>query len=173
MVIRNANLNDAEGIGKVHVDSWRTTYQNIISDEYLNSLSYERRTDLWMKNIGMKENTVIVAENDQGQIIGFANGSKRKDNNEGDSIDLTSIYLLETYQGKGIGKMLLKELFEHFKEEGYKTVYVEVLEANKTCLFYEYYGAELVDTIQIRIAGKQLNESVYCWESVDEVLEKL
>lgn len=27
--IREATINDAEGIAKVHVDSWRTTYEGI------------------------------------------------------------------------------------------------------------------------------------------------
>lgn len=173
MIIRKANFIDSEGIAKVHVDSWRSTYENIIPKEYLDNLSYGQRTELWKKNIGDKKNLVIVAENNEGQIIGFADAWKREKNNEDHSIDLTSIYLLESYQGKGVGKMLLKELFEYFKSAGYKKVFVEVLEENNTRLFYEYYGAILVDTIQINIAGKKLNESVYLWDSVDEVLEKL
>lgn len=173
MIIRSASLLDAEGISKVHVDSWRTTYENIVPKEYLDNLSYSQRTELWKRNIGDKKNFVIVAENNGGQIIGFADAWKRENNNEDHSIDLTSIYLLESYQGKGVGKMLLKELFEYFKSAGYKKVFVEVLEENNTRLFYEHYGAILVDTIQINIAGKKLNESVYLWDSVDEVLEKL
>ena len=51
MIIREANLDDAKGIAKVHVDSWRTTYKNIIPDEYLNNLSYEKREQLWTNNI--------------------------------------------------------------------------------------------------------------------------
>lgn len=173
MIIRKASLIDAEGIAKVHVDSWRTTYENIIPKDYLDNLSYNQRADLWKNNIRNKENFVIVAENDEGQIIGFADAWKRENNNEKNSIDLTSIYLFETDQGKGIGKMLLKELFEYFKKEGYRKVYVEVLEENKTRLFYEYYGAKLVDTIQINIGGVELKESMYRWDSVDEVLERL
>lgn len=173
MKIRNAVLEDAEGIAKVHVDSWRTTYRNIISKDYLDNLSYEQRTDLWKRNIGKKGNFLIVAENNEGQIIGFADAWKRENNTEENSIDLTSIYLLKTYQGKGIGKNLLKELFEYFKRGEYTKVFVEVLEENKTRLFYEYYGAILVDTIEISIGGAQLNELVYRWDSVDKVLEKL
>lgn len=35
MEIRKANLNDALGVAKVQVDSWKTTYKNIVPDEYL------------------------------------------------------------------------------------------------------------------------------------------
>ena len=34
MKIRQANIEDAQGIGKVHVDSWRTTYKGILPDDF-------------------------------------------------------------------------------------------------------------------------------------------
>lgn len=61
-----------------------------------------------------EDNYVAIAENNEGQIIGFADAWKRETNVVENSGDLTSIYLLEEYQGKGIGKKLLKELFWHF-----------------------------------------------------------
>nr|CDQ32556.1 hypothetical protein BN993_01973 [Virgibacillus halodenitrificans] len=35
MEIRKANLIDALGVAKVQVDSWKTTYKNIIPEAYL------------------------------------------------------------------------------------------------------------------------------------------
>lgn len=173
MTIRKAKLSDATSIAIVHVDSWRTTYKDIIPDDYLDNLSYDQRTELWKRNIAREDNDVIVAENNEGKIIGFADAWKRETNKEKNAIDLTSIYLLEEYQGKGIGKKLLKELFRHFKRQGYERVFVKVLEENETRYFYEYYGAKLVKTVQIKISGKILNELIYEWDSVDDVIEKL
>ena len=51
MKIRKAVIADVKGIAKVHVDSWKTTYRDIISDEFLNKLSYESREKLWASNI--------------------------------------------------------------------------------------------------------------------------
>ncbi|MEA1854613.1 MULTISPECIES: hypothetical protein [Cytobacillus] len=45
--IRKAVIEDAMGIAKVHVDSWRSTYATIFPQEYLNRLSYEKRETLW------------------------------------------------------------------------------------------------------------------------------
>ncbi len=72
MTIRMATIEDAKGIAKVHVDSWRTTYKGIIPEDFLNNLSYEKRTELWIRNISRTDNYVIVAENPEGEIIGFA-----------------------------------------------------------------------------------------------------
>ncbi|MFK4392310.1 hypothetical protein ABH916_004238 [Peribacillus frigoritolerans] len=51
MLIREASLADAEGIAKVHVDCWRTTYKDIMASDFLDKLSYEKRKDIWIKNI--------------------------------------------------------------------------------------------------------------------------
>lgn len=173
MIIRQANLNDAEDIAQVHVDSWRTTYKGIIPQEFLNNLSYKHRSNLWQTNIQRDHSYVLVVENDFGEIVGFADTWKRENNTEALSGDLTSIYILEEYQGKGIGKSLLKELFKHFKILGYEKVFVDVLEANNTRYFYEHYGATKVKTIEIKLGDKVLNESIYLWENIDEVIKKL
>ncbi len=173
MPIRQAVSGDAPGIAKVHVDSWRTTYKGIIPDRFLLNLSYEQRTELWDRNIAAADNFVVVAENEEGEIVGFADGSKKATNSVPNSGDLTSIYMLEAYQGKGLGKKLLEPLFEHFRRQGYRKVFVEVLEANKTRYFYEYYGARLIQTVPIVIGGTTLGESIYEWADVDDFLKRL
>lgn len=172
MKIRKATIKDAKGIANVHVDSWRTTYKGIIPQNFLDKLSYDKRADLWRTNISNVNNYVLVAENDIGGIIGFTDGSTRETNLEPHSSDLTSIYLLEEYQGMGIGKQLLKEMFISFKQKNYKKIFVDVLAENKTRFFYEYYGAEYVKTVQINIDGKLIDEIVYVWNDLDKVLEK-
>ncbi|WP_145410695.1 GNAT family N-acetyltransferase [Paenibacillus xylanexedens] len=173
MRIREATIHDAEGIAKVHVDSWRTTYKGIIPGEFLANLSYEQRTELWINNIKRTDSFVVLAENTEGEIIGFADCWKRKTNTIPDSGDLTSIYILEEYQGQGVGKELLKQLFVRFNSLGYQKIFVDVLEDNKTRYFYEYYGAHLSTSVQIKIGGRILNELIYEWDNVDDVLARL
>lgn len=173
MIIRKANFKDAQAIAKVHVDTWRTTYEGIIPTEFLDKLDYSERKNSWENNIMRTENVVFVVENEEGQIIGFADTSRRENNLELNSTDLTALYLLEAYQGKGVGKLLMKTLFEHYKNQGYDKIYVDVLADNNTRYFYEYLGAEFFKNIKIKIGGKILDESTYVWKSVNDVLEKL
>lgn len=72
-----------------------------------------------------------------------------------------TLYLLEDYHGKGIGKQLLKGIFHYFHQKIYQTIFVEILAENKTRYFYEYYGAELIKSLEITIGGKVLEELVY------------
>lgn len=168
--IRNATLTDAKGIAKVHVDSWKTTYKNIIPNDFLQKLSYEQRTNSWIKNISEENNYVFVAENDQKEIVGFADCGKRESNHIEHSGDLTSIYILKEYQGQGIGKQLMHQLFIQFEKLGYNRVFVEVLEDNNTRYFYEYYGAKYLKSEKIKIAGANLNLLIYEWDDVPSVL---
>ncbi|NIK12602.1 GNAT family N-acetyltransferase [Alkalibacillus almallahensis] len=173
MMIREAEFQDAYSIGIVHVESWKTTYKNIIPDDFLDNMSYERRSDKWKDNIAQNDQYVFVAENDDGEIVGFADCGKRDENTTENAGDLTSIYLLEAYQGRGIGKELFKQLFFKFNELGYNRVFVEVLEGNDACRFYEHYGAKQIKSEQVKIGGAELNLLTYEWEDVDDVISKL
>jgi ribosomal protein S18 acetylase RimI-like enzyme len=170
MIIRKARLSDAQGIAKVHVDCWRTTYKNIIPSDFLDKLSYDQRTELWVKNISNEKSYVFVAENNEGHIVGFADGGKRETNLVEHSGDLTSIYVLQEYQGLGIGKKLVQQLFTKFNELGYKTIFVEVLEDNQSRFFYESLGAEWLKSEKIKIAGAELNLLVYEWKDIRSIL---
>ena len=173
MQIRKAKMDDAAGIAKVHVDSWRTTYKGMMPQSFLDRLSYDERTALWEKNMADATNEIYVAENENGQIIGFVTGGKRAENTEAGATDLTAIYLLEEWQGLGVGKQLLKQIMSCFQEQGFRKVYVDVLAANKTRHFYQYYGAEYVKNVQFEMDGETIDEELYVWNSVEAVLKKL
>ncbi|MDM5293189.1 GNAT family N-acetyltransferase [Peribacillus simplex] len=170
MLIRKANVADAEGIAIVHVDCWRTTYKNIMPSDFLDKLSYGKRKDVWIENISKDGNHVYVAENNEGKVVGFISGGKRETNKVEDSGDLTAIYILEDFQRMGIGKKLIKELFFIFEKLGFHTIFVEVLEDNNSRFFYEAFGAELLKTEKIKMAGAKLNLLVYEWKDISPVL---
>ncbi len=98
MRIREAVLEDAEGIARVHVDSWRTTYKGIVSETVLQQLSYEQRAENWRRGIG--KNALYVAEDESGRIVGFATGGKERTGNYDVDGELYAIYLLNEVQGK-------------------------------------------------------------------------
>lgn len=165
MKIRAAKLSDASGIAKVHVDSWRTTYKNIIPDQFLKNLSYQRREELWINNI--PKGNVFVAENDEGKIVGFSSGGKERSGKYKEyQGELSSIYILKEFQGQGIGKALAKPVIEELEKLGVNTMLVFVLEDNNSKLFYEAMGGKIIDKIEVEIAGKKLNELVYGWDNI-------
>lgn len=169
ITIRKAILSDAKGIAKVHVDSWKTTYANIISNEYLSNLSYERREKMWTN--GIPNGGVYVAESHEGRIIGFSTGGKERSGNyNGYDGELFAIYVLKEYQGKGIGKALIQPVIDDMKGMGLHSMLVLVLKDNTSRLFYESLGGRIIDTVEVEIDGKKFSELVYGWEDIRNIL---
>jgi L-amino acid N-acyltransferase YncA len=165
MKIRQATPADARGIAKVHVDSWRTTYKDMFPAEYLQSLSYESREELW--NQVIPNRYVFVVENDQGDIVGFSSGGKERTGNyPGYEGELYAIYILQEYQGNGIGRKLVMPLIEVFKKEGIHSMIVLVLDENPSKYFYQSLGAIEIDQLSDTIAEKEVIELVYGWKNL-------
>ncbi|MGI8383858.1 N-acetyltransferase family protein [Robertmurraya sp. P23] len=169
MMIRKALPADAKGIAKVHVDSWRTTYKHIFPEDYLQSLTYESHEELW--NGVIPNGYVYVAENHQGEIIGFSSGGKERTGDyPGYEGELYAIYLLQEYQGKGIGRQLVKPLIEQFTNDGIGSMTVLVLEENPSKHFYQSLGAIEIDRLQDTLVGKEVIELVYGWKDLSIIL---
>ncbi|MGK7949088.1 MAG: N-acetyltransferase family protein [Xenococcaceae cyanobacterium] len=168
MLIREARLEDAGAIARVHVDSWRSTYQAIIPESYLARLSYQKREERWRKMLGDStekdgQHFIYVAENNLKQIIAFADGGIER---EGDSVyrgELYAIYILEAYRGQGIGRKLVKTIAEKLSQSGLRSMLVWVLEDNPACQFYQALGGQKVKQKQVELDGVKLNEIAYGW----------
>ncbi|WP_254052723.1 GNAT family N-acetyltransferase [Bacillus sp. V59.32b] len=104
MNVRKASMGDAQGIANVHVNSWKTTYKGIISDDYLNSLEINERLAFWVKIIEEGKSIVFVAENDKGEIVGFSSGGEEQTNDPKYTAEVYAIYILEGYQKTGWAK---------------------------------------------------------------------
>jgi ribosomal protein S18 acetylase RimI-like enzyme len=166
--IRKATLSDSKGIAKVHVESWKTTYANIVSDEYLKNLTYESREQIWINSI--PNGGVYVAENNQGEIVGFSSGGKERSGKyKGFDGELYAIYILKGYQGQGIGKALVQPIMDEIIGMGFNSMLVVVLKDNVSRIFYEALGGKKIDELEVQIAGNQLTEFVYGWKNVRDI----
>lgn len=165
MVIRKAELRDIPEIAKVHVDSWRTTYKGIVPDTYLNNLTYESREQIWKR--GIEENHVFIAEDEYGQIVGFATGGKERTGKyEAYKGELYAIYLLEEQQGKGLGEKLFMAVVDDLKTKKLNTMLIWALEENPACGFYEKLGGKKIDTAEINIDDQKLDEIAFGWDDL-------
>ncbi len=166
MLIRKATEKDAVDIARVHVESWRTTYKGIVPDLYLNNLSAEEREQNWLN--GIKENGVYIAEDESGEIVGFATGGKERTGKyQAYDGELYAIYLLKTAQGKGLGRKLFEVIVDDLKKKGFNSMLIWALADNPACHFYEKLGGKRIDTAEIEIGGKRLGEVAFGWQGFD------
>lgn len=168
MNIRKAVLLDVDGIAKVHVDCWKTTYASIMPNNYISKLTYEKRAKLWERII--PNGNVFVAEDDKGQIIGFADGGRERTGDYKEyNGEMYSIYILKSFQGQGIGKRLIKAVVNELLEQDLNSLIVWVLEDNISCNFYKKMGGKVVDSKTVDFSGKELMELAYGWKDISSL----
>jgi ribosomal protein S18 acetylase RimI-like enzyme len=176
ITIRQATIADAATLARVHVDTWRTTYRGIVPDDYLASLSYERRTARWTEQIqatlaGKFE--IVVAENKDRQIVGFADGGQNREDDPIYKGELYAIYILQAYQGRGIGKRLVPPLAKSLLAMGLDTMLLWVLTENTPARrFYESLGGRYVRTSMWEVGGVAIEEVAYGWLDIRSLLKE-
>lgn len=172
-MIRPARVEDAPGIARVHIDSWRTTYKGFIPDDFLANLSYERSGRGWTRIVGETEQRTYVAQNASGRIVGFVNGGPERENDPIYKGELYAIYLFEEAQGRGLGRRLTQALVEGLLSDGIHTMLVWVLADNPSRRFYEALGGQELRTKPIEIGGVTLEEVAYGWRDISELAKNM
>ncbi len=166
IIIREAVLADAAGIARVHVESWRTTYPGIMPQEHLDALSVAEREQTWHGRLSPDSGEfTIVAETEDGVIIGFTNGGR--DRNGGSDLpgEIYTLYLLKSQQGLGLGRRLLQTAARRLRADGYSTLFLWVSALNHpACRFYEAVGGIPVRTGQRTNHGITYDDIGYGWD---------
>ncbi len=142
-LIRKAEFKDAPGVAKVHVETWQSHYRGQIPDDYLFSLSVEKRTKIWEENFSnLKSQKITFVAEESGEILGFCSvGSSRDVGAPEKTGELYAIYLNPLKQRQGIGSALMKAGLDFLREEGFDKATLWVLRTNtQTIRFYEAKG---------------------------------
>lgn len=168
--IRKATAEDVKHVAKAHVDSWRTTYEGIVDQGYLNALKYEDREQLWEQ---ADHDQLLVAVDPSENIVGFASYGKEKTGEYGYESELYAIYLLKHAQRQGIGRRLFVRMIEDLEQKGVSSIMLWVLEENPSRKFYEAYSPELVAKDNYEISGDIHSELAYGWRNLMDLKQRL
>lgn len=169
MRVRLARPGDEPAIARVHVDSWRTTYPGIVPDEVLASLSVEQRKQQWTQTLQNPAVFVFVAEDEQGDIVGFASGGPEREADPDYQGELYAIYLLESQQGKGLGRQLVRAVADRLKAQGLNSMLIWVLADNAACRFYAAMGGVPVREKEVTEGTATLKDIAYGWPDLSNV----
>jgi len=165
--IRAAQPADAGSIARVHNASRRTTYASIMPADYLANLSdedWEARWDEYLSP-GRFESVTLVAETEDGEIIGFVSGGPERLDDPEYRGEIYAVYLLQDHQRRGVGKRLFTAMVQQLRRDGFVSMMVWVLEDNAPARrFYESMGGEQVGRRTITFGGADLTEMSYGWK---------
>jgi GNAT superfamily N-acetyltransferase len=168
LIIRRATVGDADAIARIRIDSWRTTYRNLIPAAYLESMEQQASRALWEKILtaGANAAAVFVAAND-ADIVAFAAGNLLRELKHGLDAELTAVYVRLEFQRAGIGHRLLAAVVTALGEQHANGLIVWVLAANKAArAFFEQLGAELLIEQSFQWDELQLVEAGYGWRDL-------
>ena len=168
LTIRPATPNDAQSIARIRVQGWRFAYQDLISQDYLDSLSVAEDTERMRGYLsqlpqnsppsrsasvqgssdGEKRSFMLAVRDDA--VLGFCRFSAAPDKDDraeravpGGTLNgrLHSLYIDPETLGQGIGYTLMSHALSTFAAWGCERATLWVLEGNSRAIsFYERQG---------------------------------
>jgi ribosomal protein S18 acetylase RimI-like enzyme len=134
MIIREATHDDITAIARVHVQADWETYSGLFgSKTYRIDLADSEHR--WRHALQRGDTLLVAGEG--SQIVGL--GHALKD-------EIRALYLLRSYQRRGIGRALLLSLLTRLNGRGVTEARFEVVGANlKAIRFYESLGARTIE----------------------------
>ena len=133
---------DAPAIARVHIDSWRAAYKDILLEDGVNRLDHVRVTESFRKSISFGAEDIYIVEN-SGHVAGFIAliGHHHEHADEETVTGLCTIYLAPEYWRKGIGRLLYQEGENILKSRGCTEIAFWVFAGNvRARRFYEAMG---------------------------------
>lgn len=166
MNIREANINDAEGIANVHVKSWQAAYRGIMPKDYLLSLSVKEKIETWLKSLSEKSLGINLVIEKNKEIIGFCVFGPARDNdlkyhNVG---ELVALNILPSYWGNGYGTRMINYVFNKSKLREWQALYLWVLKQNERAIAVYKKNGFILEGSQkssTKLTGHELHEIRY------------
>lgn len=170
MLIRKANIYDTTDIARVHVETWRSTYRRVLSDEYLSLFTMEKRKKYWMKFINDGK-PVYVVEEKSGEIIAFVVPNVQRDEQRGYVGEISALYVQDRFQRRGVGRKLIATCARLMVNNDVKSLKVWVLKDNPARQFYRILGGVECDARIERMDNKDYLKLAYRWDDLPRLIE--
>lgn len=153
VIIRRAYPTDAYSIVGVNLEVWKCEYNDILPSNIIYDMYHN--IDNMVKHLKdqIEENNRIFVAVDEDKIVGFVFYAKSKSEEYSSAAEIRSIYVLEDYQGKGLGSQLLDKAMEEIKKLGFKSLVLDCPVKNKNNDFFIKRGGEFKEIISLEVGN--------------------
>ncbi len=172
---------DAEDLAQVHVRAWRQTYPGLLPDLYLARLSTPLHARRWRKRLlKATPGEVDLAAGDRSGLVAYVSGGPTRGgaapgdaerNGIGDEAEITTLYVLKSAQGQGLGRRLLAGAARALMAQGAGALTLTVLRGNdRAVAFYDRLGG-VAGPAQVRRGpgGGLVSEIPFRWPEIAEL----
>jgi len=172
MNLRAATEADAGQIARVHVLAWQEAYGGILPEEFLASLSVDRRREMWQSQLadpGLASGIFVVASQ-EGHVVGFSSAGPARGEGLDSDGEVYAIYLLASHQRRGFGRALFHAAANSLYQLGLRSMLLWVLKDNPSRGFYEHLGGRVFREQSLEIGSNQYLEVAYGWPDLATLL---
>ncbi|RZK15595.1 MAG: GNAT family N-acetyltransferase [Pedobacter sp.] len=148
ITIRKAKEQDIEIIRDIAAATWPSTYLDIIGQNQIDYMLDKMYNKGELLKQLMEGHIFLIAEDNENQF-GFA-GYSIVDHEER-IYKLHKLYVLPSAHGKGVGKILINEVFNQVKDAGASALQLNVNKHNKAKDFYLKGGFTIKESVKIDI----------------------
>jgi GNAT superfamily N-acetyltransferase len=179
LLIREAEMADAEAIARVRVEGWNRAYGDFIPERLPVSWTREEQTEDWRRQLAARgDGRIHLVALEAGEILAFASGGPPSRDEvivEGDTDAYTaqvySIYVTPGRYGGGIGTRLLGALGRRLAEAGHRNLCLWALELNPFRRFYDKLGGAIVARGEWQVASVTVLEMAYGWPDIGALIQ--
>ena len=165
-VLRPAHPSDAGAIARIYVAGWQDAYPGLLPDKLLLGMRRtEGRAERWARTIRYRarDERVMVAETDDGEVIGFASGGRARPRGFAYDSEVYTLYVDSDHQEGGVGRRLFSALAVDLASALGPSLIVWVLAGNPSRYFYEALGGRHVGRRAGSLGGAAIEELAFGW----------
>ncbi len=172
MQIRAAASAEATTIAHVHDACWRAAYADLLPPIVLRSSLRTDRERLWTEllSVSPEQRCAFVAE-DAGAIVGCAWGGPAESGDPHYRAEILGLYLLPTYQRRGLGRQLVAAIAANVQRQGYHSLLLWALAENVAARrFYQALGGQFLYARDTLLRSVPIPEVAYGWSDLELLL---
>ena len=176
--IRKATPADAVTIAAVHVAVWRTAYAGILPETYLARMSVTRHASYYGAGIRSGAGVLVATASaddlppgSNSHVVGFTTaGPSRGTGRTLAEGEVETLYVMDDWQERGIGRSLIRGAAEHLRALGCRSAFLWVLRDNPSRWFYQRMGGRPVMEMEILVASQPVVQLAFVWDPIDRLL---
>lgn len=146
---------DAEAVGLLQAESWRSAYRGIMPNTFLDSEAIEHRQSAWRDRLSVDSDRrwLLKAHDQEGRLVGFACVELDAEPEWGALLD--NLHVRPDRKGRGIGRRLFDAAREwSYEQLGHKKMHLWVIEGNlEGQQFYDRIGGKVAERTVKDVVG--------------------
>jgi ribosomal protein S18 acetylase RimI-like enzyme len=151
-VVRDAKEQDAPVMEELLVEAWQTAYAGVVDPAFVATRRTNDYAGKFRAMMQSGEYRLRVAEA-EGRVVGLATGELLE---SGDyDCETKGLYVHPQHQGRGVGSALLRDMMEHFRRKGRRSMIVWTFLGVRNNGFYRAMGGTIREEEEREYGGKK------------------